>query len=444
MDKKLPYVVNQIYNRAMPSGVRQKTSAPWTARFPFFYGWVMLGVAGLAMFTSGPGQTYAVSLFVNPMIEDLGWSRTTMSGLYTAGSLTAAATMFLVGRLLDRYGARVMLPVVVVLFGFALIFMGHTSQQWHLFAGFALIRALGQGSLTLMPTTLIALWFVRLRGRVMALNSLGAVASQAAFPPLIHLLISAFGWRSAWVVLALIVWGLLLIPAVLLIRRSPESVGLLPDGTEAPSEQQVELSSPREVNFTLSEALKTRTFWLLILAGSSQSLIGTALVFHHVSVMDSGGLDAVVAASALSVIAPGALLGTFLAGFLCDRFPNRFVLVGGQLILVFAMLLILVMAHPWQALVYGGLLGLGGGILMTTAAVIWPNYYGREHLGAIRGVVTSAMVASAALGPLPFGFLFDVSNSYTWAVLIFLTLPIACAIAAFMATTPQRIQPRTV
>lgn len=400
----------------------------------------MLGVSGMGMFTSGPGQTYAVSLFVNPMIDDLGWSRTTVSGLYTAGSLTAAASMFLVGRLLDRYGARVMLPAVAMLFGFALVFMSYTSQQWHLYAGFASIRTLGQGSLTLIPTTVIALWFVRLRGRVMALNSLGSVASQAALPPLIHLLISAFGWRSAWIALALLVWGLLLVPAALLVRRSPESVGLLPDGTNGPSEQQIASPRAREINFTLSEALKTRAFWLLIFAGSSQALIGTALVFHHVSVMDSRGLDVLVAASALSVIAPGALLGTFLAGFLCDRFPNRFVLVGGQLVLVFAMLLTFVMAHPWQAIVYGGSLGLAGGILMTTAAVIWPNYYGREHLGSIRGVVTAGMVASAALGPLPFGFLFDVSNSYTLAVLIFLILPVACAIAAFMATPPRQAQ----
>ena len=135
------------------------------------------------MFTSGPGQTYTVSVFVNPIIEDLGWSRTSVSGLYTAGSLTAAAARFLVGRLLDQYGARVVLPAVVVLFGFALIFIGQVSQQWHLYAGFALIRVLGQGSLTLIPTTLIAVWFVRLRGRVMALNSLGAVASQARVPP---------------------------------------------------------------------------------------------------------------------------------------------------------------------------------------------------------------------------------------------------------------------
>ena len=110
------------------------------------------------------------------------------------------------------------------------------------------------------------------------------------------------------------------------------------------------------------------------------------------------------------------------------------------MILVFAMLLTLVMAHPWQAIVYGISMGLSGGIMMTTAAVIWPNYYGREHLGSIRGVVTSGMVAAAALGPLPFGYLFDVANSYTFAVSIFLALPVACVIAAFMASPPQRAQ----
>jgi MFS family permease len=345
--------------------------------------------------------------------------------------------MFFVGRLIDQFGARVVLPAVVILFGIALVLISAASEPLHLYAGFALIRTLGQGSLTLIPTTLVALWFVQLRGRVMALNSLGSVASQAAFPPLIHLLITAFGWRSAWVALAVIAWGLLLLPSILLVRRSPESVNLLPDGKPRQLEQQSSPAVDREVNFTLKGALGTRAFWLLMLAGSSQSLIGTALVFHHVSVLGSRGLDVAVAASALSVIAPGALSGTFLAGFLCDKFPSRYVLVAGQIILIFAMLLTLVMDRPWHAILYGGSLGLAGGTLMTTAAVIWPNYYGRQHLGAIRGVVTAGMVASAALGPLPFGFLFDLLNNYTSAVSIFLALPVACAIAAYIATPPR-------
>ena len=177
-----------------------------------------------------------------------------------------------------------------------------------------------------------------------------------------------------------------------------------------------------------------------MLAGSSNSLISTALVFHHVSVLGSRGLDVGVAASALSVMAPGALAGTFLAGFLCDKYPNRYVLVAGQLMLIFAMALTLLMDRTWLAILYGGALGLASGTLMTAVAVIWPNYYGREHLGTIRGVVTAGMVASAALGPLPFGFLFDVLNNYTSAVLIFLALPVACTIAAFMATPPRRTQ----
>ena len=92
--------------------------------------------------------------------------------------------------------------------------------------------------------------------------------------------------------------------------------------------------------------------------------------------MGSRGLDVVVTASALSVIAPGALTGTFLAGFLCDKLPNTYVMVAGQLILIFAMLLTLVMDQPWQAILYGAALGLAGGTLMTTAAVIWPNTTG--------------------------------------------------------------------
>ena len=125
------------------------------ARVPFFYGWVILAVSALGIFISGPGQTYSVSIFVDPIISDLGWSRTMVSGLYTAGSLTAGAVMILVGRLLDRYGARVMMTSVGILFGLAALWMSSVDHPVKLYAGFAAIRILGQGSLTLIPTTAI-------------------------------------------------------------------------------------------------------------------------------------------------------------------------------------------------------------------------------------------------------------------------------------------------
>ncbi len=429
------------YNDHMQSHHSATGKASIVARTPFFYGWVILAVSALALFISGPGQTYSVSIFVDPIISDLGWSRTMVSGLYTAGSLTAGVAMILAGRLLDRYGARIMMTSVGVLFGFAALWMSSVDHPVKLYIGFAAIRTLGQGSLTLIPTTLIALWFIRRRGRATAIGGLGGAVSQAVFPPLIHTLITHTGWRNTWVLLAFIIWIVLLLPAAFLVRRSPESVGLLPDRKSVQEQDQTESgkdSTDRETNLTLKEALRTRSFWLLLFAGSAQPLIVTALIFHQVSLFASKGLSSGVAASVFSIMAPMFILGNFGAGFLADKFPNRYLLAAGQILLAAAMLSTFIIASVWQAFVYGAIIGLSSGFLMNVTAVIWPNYYGRLHLGSIRGAATSSMVAFAALGPLPFGFIFDLTNSYSQAILIFLALPISCSFAALLAYPPRK------
>ena len=416
------------------------TTVSALGRLPFYYGWVVLGVAGLAIFCSGPGQTYSVSVFVDPIIDDLGLSRTTVSGLYTAGSLTAALFMILVGRLLDRYGARIMLGFVVVLFSIAIACMSLINYPVHLYLGFAGIRTLGQGSLTLIPTTLTAIWFVRLRGRATALMTLGMGASTASFPPLIHWLISNSDWRQAWIVLSILVCALLLIPSLLLVRRSPESVGLLPDGAKRPllPLSSAEASRSMEVSWQLNEAVHTRTFWLLLAAMSSPSIVSTALMFHHISLMGSRGVEAGMAAAVLSVIAPSVIVGSLMAGFLSDILPNRYILAASQVFLGLALVLALTVSHTWQAFLYGAVLGTGGGASMTTSAVIWANYFGRGHLGAIRGASQVGMVAFAAMGPLPFSLLLDIAGSYNSTFFLILILPVISATTALLATPPLK------
>lgn len=451
-------------------------------RLPFFYGWVIVAAAGLGMFASAPGQTYAFSVFLDPVIEDLGWSRTLISSLYFFGSLTAAGIIVGVGRLLDKFGARVMLGAVAIVFGGVLIGMSRVQHPVEMYLGFTAIRTLGQGSLSLIPITLVSLWFIRIRGKALALTALGAAAASGVFPPVIHVLISSFGWRDAWIMLAFIVWGLLLLPSLLLVRRSPESVGLLPDGDTRPSSRSGQRSSsarrgdqrsmpatgadspapsspdrgeqraslapqadspaPSSLEhgdqWVLREALRTRTLWLLLIAGSSQSLISTALMFHQVSLLSEKGLDAGTAATIFSVIAPMIVIGQFLSGYLADRLPNRFLLAGGQITLASAMLVTFGISAPWHAFFYGGLLGVSAGFLMNTTNTIWPNYFGRRNLGSIRSVANVGMMASAALGPLPFGALFDATSSFDVAVLIFLSLPVLAGTAALMATPPRK------
>ena len=205
----------------------------WIKSLSFYYGWVIVAIAGLAHFSSAPGQTYVSSIFLEPMIEDLNWSRTLFSGMYTAGSLTAALFMILVGKSLDRIGSRKMLVVLCVLMGFACIWMSGVSTEWQLLIGFAALRTIGQGSFGLVSSTMISIWFIRIRGRATAVASFGGAASMAIFPVIVHFLITQFDWRVTWVILGVSVWCILLIPSALLVRRSPESVGLLPDGAVA-------------------------------------------------------------------------------------------------------------------------------------------------------------------------------------------------------------------
>jgi len=405
----------------------------WMQRLPFFYGWIILIVCSIGLFTSGPGQTYSVSIFLEPMRNDLNLGLTKIAGLYTLGSLIAASSMFLIGRLIDKYGARVLLTIIPILFALATIWMSNVNTAIHLLIGFAMIRILGQGSLSLIPTTLVSIWFVKHRGRAIALNSLGITVSQAVFPPLIHYLIKEYGWRNAWLVLGSIIISVLLLPALFFIRRTPESIGLYPDGDNSVN---IEQNLNNKNDWSLKSALKTRTMWLLMFAGSSQSLIGTALIFLQVSIFESKGLSTGLAASVFAISAPMALIGSFLGGFAAERISNRYLLAIGQVGLTLTMIWVLLISNPWQALIYGGALGCSSGFLMSVNNVIWPNYYGRKNLGSIRGIATTVTIGSAALGPLPFAFLIELTDSFTKVVIIFLLLPITCLFASLLAKKP--------
>lgn len=423
----------------MPRDERHTTLPARPGSRPY-YGWTIVGVAMLAVFVSSPGQTYVVSVFVDPIERETGWSRTLISGLYTLGSLTAATAILVVGRLMDRFGARAALAAAGLALGLAALWMSRIDGAFDLYVGFALLRLFGQGALTVVPTAMVALWFVHLRGRALALTALGAVAGQAVFPPFVHLLVIGTHWRTAWVVLALVVWGSLLPAAVLLVRRSPESIGLRPDGNTPPGRHPGDgaVAPAREAHWMLAEALRSRTFWLVIVAVASQSLIATALTFHHVSFMRSLGIDAATAATVLTAMALASLVGTFAAGLVADRLAGRHLLAVTPACLTIAMLWSVGIAEPWQAFGYGGLLGFASGFGATAQAVIWPNYFGTRHIGSIRSAGAMGMMVAAAIGPLPFGWTFDLTGSYRTTVLVFGGLPVASAVAAVLARPPRK------
>jgi MFS family permease len=162
------------------------------------------------------------------------------------------------------------------------------------------------------------------------------------------------------------------------------------------------------------------------------------LVFHQVSIFAGMGLHASLAPTTMTVMAFMSMFGTLTGGYLVDKFPTRYILASSQGIVIIAMVWALGISQPWEALIYGGLLGLGGGLFMTTSTVIWPNYFGRNYLGSIRGAATTANVGFAAIGPVAFSLLFDLTGNFSSAIMVFLPLPATCALAAYLARPPIR------
>ena len=424
-----------------PTTDAPSVSLPRVARTPFYYGWIVLVIAALGSFASGPGQTFTFSVFQNSFIDDLSLSSTSVSTLYLFGSLTAAGMIIFIGRSLDKYGPRRMMVFAVVCLGLGAMWLSQVNSAWQLLVGFAIMRTMGQGALSLIPATMVSVWFVRKRPMALALMALGGAIASGIYPFYGATLIEEFSWRTAWVAIAITGWVLLIMPAIVFIRSSPESIGLKPDGDtdefEKESAKSKKKSDVVEHNWTVKQAIRSRMMWLLVFSGSAQSLVGTGVAFQQVSIMTSKGLSIGAAAGVFGIMAPSAIAGQFISGYFASRLPVRYLIAAGQLGLVLAMIMLLRTDQLWQAYAYGVVLGLNQGFLMNLNQVVWPAYFGRKHLGSIKGVANFGMMASAALGPLPLALSIDQTGSYTLGLYAYMLLPPLCGIAAIFAGNPR-------
>jgi MFS family permease len=408
-------------------------------RSPFFYGWMIMVAGTFGMIMTSPGQTYTVSIFVEYIIEELGISRSMVSTLYSLGTLVGSFTLPFWGRQIDRQGARKMVLLISILFGLACIYMGFVQNAMMLGLGFILVRMLGQGSLGLVSQTVINQWWMRKRGMVMGISGLlMALLGMGAFPTLVYALISAFGWRLAYGILGL---ALLLIMApvgFLLFRNRPEDHQMLPDGAAVANQEENQAAAQTlslEENWTLKEAMSTRAFWTLLIGLSSFSMLSTGLFFHLVSIFENRGLDPAVAASVFVPVALAAAIANLAGGVLTDRIQLRFLLAFGLLLQAASLFSAEVLQGTATALLFGVILGATNGIARSVGTVVWPSFFGRENLGSIYGFTASIGVVGAALGPLPFGFVYDMVGTYRPVLLISAA---ACVLIGLISLTIKK------
>ena len=401
-------------------------------------------VGTLGMIMSSPGQTYVVSIFIESFIADLGISRSLVSTLYTLGTFVGSFVLPIVGYQVDRHGARLIVTVIIALFGLACVYMGYVQNAFMLGFGFIALRMLGQGSLGLVCTNIINQWWVRRRGMVMGISGMaGSLISLGGFPNLINWLLPIYGWRPTYMLLGVILTVAMAPVAFIFFRNQPEEYGLQPDNGELRTfrflkRRQVP-AGLTEVNWTLGEAMRTSVFWILVASLAAISMLSTGLFFHMVSIFIDNGLTPNLAAAVFVPIAVTTAIVNWGSGILVDRVPVRILLATGLFFQALSLLMARSLYGTTFALEFGVVLGISSGLIRILGSVVWAMYFGRRHLGSITGLTSMITITGSALGPMPLGIGRDLLGSYNLALMISAFIPLLLGIVGFFIDNPARL-----
>lgn len=416
-------------------------------RSPIFYGWIIMLIGTLGMIMSSPGQTYVVSIFIEPFIADLGTSRSLVSTLYTLGTLVGSFVLPIVGYQIDRHGARLIVTLVIALFGVACVYMGYVQNAFMLGLGFIALRMLGQGSLGMICTTIINQWWVRRRGMVMGISGMaGSLISLGGFPNLVNWLLPTYGWRSTYIILGIILTLGMAPVAFIFFRNHPEAYGLQPDGGESKTfglrKRRQAPVGWTEVHWTLGEAMHTSVFWILVASLSAISMLSTGLFFHMVSIFTDNGLTPNLAAAVFVPIAVTTAIVNWASGLLVDRVSVRILLAVGLFFQALSLLMARSLSGITLVLIFGIVLGISSGLIRILGSVVWAMYFGRHHLGSITGFTTMITITGSAMGPMPLGIGRDLLGSYNLALMISAVISLLLGIVGLFLDNPARLVER--
>lgn len=382
-------------------------------------GWVVLVFATIASTLTGPGQTLGVSVFIDSFVDDLSLSRPQVSGAYLVGTLLGASLLPRVGRLIDHWGVRIAQVVIGAMFALALVNMAFVDGLIWLAVGFLGIRFLGQGSLSLVSTVTVSIRFVRNRGTALGLFAMGSAAGIALVPVALAVAINMFGWRTAWVIAAAVVASVVVPLAWFGLRG-------LPTGSRAMGQSPT--TTAHDGSFDRSEAMRTRSFWILAAITGSAGMLSTALVFHQIDLLGEAGISETAAAALFIPQVLGSTIAGLGFGFLADRYGTRFLPAMGMALLIASMWLAAVASPGWVAVTYAVVLGAMGGGIRTLAATLLPTWFGTAHLGSIQGSLTFFNVGATAIGPVVLAVTQSWLGAYPPAVMLLSLIPAAALV----------------
>ena len=388
-----------------------------------------------------------LSVFLKPLTEDLAVSRGVFSLLRSGEIIISAAMAPFVGPWVDRYGGRWLMAIGALAAGFGFVLMSKVTEFWQfLLLRWTLVAVGGVFMCQIVVTVTISRWFVRRRGRAIAIATLGQGLSKVLIPVVTATLFALFGWRATWGLFGLVTVILVVIPAFTFMRRSPEDMGLYPDGAAAPIEAAIgskELHRQAEMDKTIwnrREVLRTRTFWIVAFTYGMANVGIAGLNLHVFAYITDLGFETMVAATVLSVIAMTQLGSTLIWGFISERIDIR---KTTTLMFIIQALGLTIAIATWDTLaIYAGffIYGIGLGGSQVLQELIWANYYGRTSLGTVRGLGILVTFIFGAAGAPFFGFLHDLTGTYMTSFVLFVIAVLVSALLILTVRTPHKLE----
>ncbi|HEX5140637.1 MAG TPA: MFS transporter [Dehalococcoidia bacterium] len=397
-----------------PPALDSSIAARLDRKAPFFYGWIIVVIGFLCVFWNGATSFWAMPVFVDPMSDNTGWSHASIFAALSVRFIVSATGGLVLGGLTDRKGGASRILLFGVLLDMcALLAVRWAGSPYEFVLIYGVIGGIGGTGTRLVQATLISKWFVARRGTAVGFTANGGGIAAIVMAPVTAFLIDQLGWRDAWGALG-IMMAVMLIPLVPLAVRSPEDLGLEPDNGVQP--RRSVRSAATERSFRLADVIHTWQFWLLltgVLIGNFSLQTHTVVMVPHFKDL---GFSAGIAAASLSVYGLFSISMRFVWGNLADRFSVRIAIIGQSLLTAVGAFLLMQVSSTTSLYVIMAFEGMTLSGYPPLQILVWPEFFGRMHIGSIIGTTQFFSTLAGALGPIITGIVFDQTGSYELAL----------------------------
>ena len=408
----------------------------------FYYGWIIVTGSGSTMFVRNAAATLTIAVFVYPMSEDLGWSRTLIVGASSLAGILSVFISPLSGYLIQKYGSKKTLFFSVSLLGISTLLISRTFNPITFYILFGIGRIIFSSPIQIGASTIVAKWFINNRGKATGILGLSHSLGMGLFPLFAQLIIDLDGnnpdsWRMSWIFIGLMVWFISLPLVFFTMVDDPKQI-------DSKDKKYLELKNNlgnkdrNDSSISLKNALKTRPFWMLSMVGFLTYFIHTGVNIHQAAYLIDKGINPIFAASALTIMALGTGVGSLVTGWATDKFSSKIVYFFGCIWLGLSALLFLLISNIFLAYLIGFIFGMALGGLLVIPPVVLADIFGKDNIGSIRGYSEPFVSAGQAIGGISAGLIYDFTGSYTLSFPMFAFIALlACIFIIFSSNVKK-------